>query len=82
MIAHNKPPKITTFLSHAYIPFFLRSALFDEVMTSLKVMQQRNSVPVSDFLKLANVPWIKSLDKQMMFSYSLAWRLTYMQVFL
>jgi hypothetical protein len=50
-MTQNQTGHFTSFLSHSYIPFFVRPALFDEVYFCLKVVQQRSSHPdVSDLM--------------------------------
>ena len=72
----------TSFLSSCFVPFFVRSALASEVHLCMSVMQRRNMNLIPDLLKIANVLAIKTLDKQMMMSSTLTWRLSNLTWFL
>ncbi|OHT12312.1 hypothetical protein TRFO_17893 [Tritrichomonas foetus] len=68
--------KLTSFISRAHIPYWIHLSFNGEVYQSLKMMQQPENVTssINEFVRSANVMWIKALDRQMMMTSSLIWR--------
>jgi hypothetical protein len=70
----------TSVLSHVYLPFLMRAALADEILASLRALQQRAPPPL--LLKKWSTTGPNVLDKQMAFGSILTWRLTLIHEFL
>ncbi|OHT00003.1 hypothetical protein TRFO_33421 [Tritrichomonas foetus] len=65
----------TSFLSPAFIPFFIRAALWHEVHLSLKIIQRSENENLNDLLAISTSIWLNALDKKMMMTSTFSWRL-------